>query len=758
MKKRLVLAGAGVAAGALACGAAVALAGHGPEAAARPGQVRSIALGDLPGGTAARPLKGLARPKTEPFSLLGVTWDRPGAALAGTVQVRTRAQATGAWTAWRPVAAEAQDRPDGAEGAGTRGGTAGLWVGPSTGVDVRVAGSRALPAGLRVDLVDPGTPGRSRRGDRPVALAAATDAATPADPSEPPSETPAEDPSGTPSATPSETSTGTATLSPEASAAPEPSGTPPASAAPSAPAAAEPAPTAYPTVGTAPRPAIVARAAWGADESIVKAPPTYDTDVKAVFVHHSDTGNAYTCAESAAVVRSIMLYHVRTEGWDDLGYNFLVDKCGTVFEGRAGGTERAVHGAHTYGFNTDTTGIAVLGTYTAADDKDTPGVAPAQAALDAVAKVAAWKLGLTGRDPGGKVTLTSAAPDGTGGKYPFGTPVSFDEIAGHRDGYATACPGVQLYGKLPAIRAIAQQWSSPATGIALASLGGAAKSGGTYYTRGTVTPSWKPGPFASVQVRVDGAAKATVTSAATSAPVTLAPGAHTLALRAVTLDGKTLDSPSYPVYGDATAPKFGSPAALWLRTGTVSTTYVPLALGWKVTDDRALKSVVATAPSSASFALTATRWNAGARPGARTWTLAATDVAGNRATSSVTRTAALVAETSATRTGTWKTSTTSSYLGGRGLYSSAKGASATWRFTGRSAGLIVKRASNVGAVYVYVDGRKVATLDTRAAKTAYRQLAYTRTWSSSAAHTIKIVVAGTAKRPTVGIDGIAYVR
>ena len=115
-------------------------------------------------------------------------------------------------------------------------------------------------------------------------------------------------------------------------------------------------------------------------------------------------------------------------------------------------------------------------------------------------------------------------------------------------------------------------------------------------------------------------------------------------------------------------------------------------------------------------------------------------------------------ESSATRTGTWKSSSTSYYLGGRGLYSGAKGASARWTFTGRSVGLITKRATNLGAMYVYVDGVKVATVDTRSSSTAYRQLLWTKVWSTSAQHTIKIVVAGTSSRPAVAIDGIAYLR
>jgi hypothetical protein len=76
--------------------------------------------------------------------------------------------------------------------------------------------------------------------------------------------------------------------------------------------------------------------------------------------------NSYSPSESAALVRADYLYHVRTRGWNDVGYNFLVDRYGRVFEGRYGGVTRAVLGAHSGGFNTDTTGVALLGTFTTA--------------------------------------------------------------------------------------------------------------------------------------------------------------------------------------------------------------------------------------------------------------------------------------------------------------------------------------------------------------------------------------------------------
>ncbi|MBN0047764.1 peptidoglycan recognition protein [Streptomyces actuosus] len=192
-------------------------------------------------------------------------------------------------------------------------------------------------------------------------------------------------------------------------------------------------------------PAVVARSGWGADESLVKNAPQYIAKVQAVFVHHTAGSNDYTCADSAAVIRAIFVYHVQQLGWNDIGYNFVVDKCGTVFEGRAGGTGERVRGAHTYGFNGVSSGVSLLGDYE-------NGGTPTAAAEVAIADLAAWKLGLDGADPQDQVTLTAG---GDTGVYDSGERGTFHTISGHRDGYATLCPGQTLYDALPAIRAVA---------------------------------------------------------------------------------------------------------------------------------------------------------------------------------------------------------------------------------------------------------------------------------------------------------------
>jgi hypothetical protein len=139
-------------------------------------------------------------------------------------------------------------------------------------------------------------------------------------------------------------------------------------------------------------------------------------------------------------VRAIEIYHVQGNGWNDIGYNFLVDKYGQIFEGRYGGTTRAVIGAHAMGFNVGSTGIALIGNY------NTATVTPAARA--ALISLLAWRLDLAHVDPRSRVVRISTGNP----RYPPGTPVTLNAISGHRDTYQTSCPGSSLYAQLPSIR------------------------------------------------------------------------------------------------------------------------------------------------------------------------------------------------------------------------------------------------------------------------------------------------------------------
>jgi hypothetical protein len=195
-------------------------------------------------------------------------------------------------------------------------------------------------------------------------------------------------------------------------------------------------------------PLIVSRAQWGADETLGDRQRSFAT-IRKLQVHHTVTDQS---SNGAATCRSILQFHTQSNGWSDIGYNFLIDAAGTVYEGRWARTYatgelhagedaagRGVVGAHTAGYNTGGCGIALLGTYT--------DVAPTDAAITALVHVLAWKAGPRGIDPTASDTFT-----------PFGaTDVEvFPNITGHRDLGNTACPGNRTYALLGEVRSKVQ--------------------------------------------------------------------------------------------------------------------------------------------------------------------------------------------------------------------------------------------------------------------------------------------------------------
>lgn len=201
---------------------------------------------------------------------------------------------------------------------------------------------------------------------------------------------------------------------------------------------------ARPVPHTAVRPPIVPRARWlDAVTAHSQPPPRYDDRVLAVFVHHTDSPNAYDCADVPRIIRYLYAGQTGVRNWDDIGYNFLVDRCGTIYEGRAGGVDRAVTGAHSQGFNHRTSGIAAIGTFTA-------GTTVPKEMTESIAALTAWKLGLAGVDPRGTVRLVSS---NSLSRYTQGTTALLPTLAGHNDGFKTTCPGAALSALLPEIRA-----------------------------------------------------------------------------------------------------------------------------------------------------------------------------------------------------------------------------------------------------------------------------------------------------------------
>jgi N-acetylmuramoyl-L-alanine amidase len=186
-------------------------------------------------------------------------------------------------------------------------------------------------------------------------------------------------------------------------------------------------------------PPIIPRLSWGANESIRRVPPAYADAVHFAVVHHTAGSNNYTRAQSAAIVRGIEIYHVEGNGWNDIGYNLLVDKYGQVFEGRYGGVDRPVIGAHALGFNVGSVGVAVIGDYNS--------VRLSAAAKAALEEVLAWRLDLAHVDP----LSVFQWPSGGNPRFPKNVPVLLRAISGHRDTGYTDCPGNALYAQLPQI-------------------------------------------------------------------------------------------------------------------------------------------------------------------------------------------------------------------------------------------------------------------------------------------------------------------
>jgi hypothetical protein len=206
------------------------------------------------------------------------------------------------------------------------------------------------------------------------------------------------------------------------------------------------APTAKASVGS---PRIISRAEWGCPEatSSPRWTPNYYGPLGRVMVHHTVTaGNP---SNSAAEVRGVWYTHANSNGWGDIGYNYLVDKAGNIFQGRfynqadADAQHAEVEGGHTYGFNDYSIGIAALGTYSS--------TGPTGQLLDGIGHIAGYKMAPYNLAPWSTYVdegVPSPTPDGTsprGGRGQY-------RIGGHRDYLSTECPGNALYPYLGQIR------------------------------------------------------------------------------------------------------------------------------------------------------------------------------------------------------------------------------------------------------------------------------------------------------------------
>jgi hypothetical protein len=161
------------------------------------------------------------------------------------------------------------------------------------------------------------------------------------------------------------------------------------------------------------------------------------TDVTHLIVHHSAGVN--TSSDWAAVVRGIWDYHVNSNGWDDVGYNWLVDPNGVLYEGRGDD----VRGAHFCGNNTNTQGVCMMGTYI--DD------VPTEEAMTTLKEYLAWKSAKDNIDPTAVSNHVPSAED-------------IPQVAGHRDGCNTSCPGDMLYASMGQLRTDIREYQATVCG------------------------------------------------------------------------------------------------------------------------------------------------------------------------------------------------------------------------------------------------------------------------------------------------------
>ena len=374
------------------------------------------------------------------FFVAGFTWTG-GADLPDGVRIYLRVRENGSWSPWYLSEAADSGRDDRATP-----GTGEFVTGGADAIQASVVGS-SLPAGLKLALVPSRPQGEEVLGADDLTTTQA--APTPV----------IEDASATEN---QGTQVDPVAMTLPASPA---SVTRPAAASFAAPAAA---PAAVPVVAPAATTAnglpvaVTTRAEWGANASYMSWDPEY-ARAGHVVVHHTAGTNSYSAGQSASIVRGIYYYHAVVLDWGDIGYNFLVDKFGTVFEGRSGSVAapagRMSIGAHARGVNTGTMGISMMGDYST--------VSPSDAQLSSVGKMAGWFLKRAGISD---VTGWAGLHVWTTERYQAGSTISMPRILGHRDVGYTTCPGNVGYSKVGAIRAIAKaQGSSPQGGSSSAS-------------------------------------------------------------------------------------------------------------------------------------------------------------------------------------------------------------------------------------------------------------------------------------------------
>ena len=370
--------------------------------------ISSSSIGALSTGKLTTTL--LPAQTVSPFTLVGLTWVGP---VASGTDFKVRVRESGVWSAWFELEyGEYQGvGKDGSESVDTRVGSDPLLTGLADGVEVKMENaSGVVPSQMKVTLVNSQVTKQDQSiGQQSIRMATA------------------------------DTGIQSQAVAALAGASVSPQG------------------------ALVARPRIVSRAEWGADETWRDPVPRVGTTLLAGIVHHTASTNNYTAAQAPAQMRNLYAYFTKSLNYADMGYNFLVDKYGTIYEGRSGCAVGAVgcdsptipaQGAHTAGLNINTFGVSAIGNYDVLAPEN-----PA-AMVESIASLMAWKLAPYGLDPNANASIVSTDTSGSS-KYSAGQTAITQVISAHRDVGKTACPGRYLYPYMAEIRARATTLLAP---------------------------------------------------------------------------------------------------------------------------------------------------------------------------------------------------------------------------------------------------------------------------------------------------------
>ncbi len=353
------------------------------------------------------------------FTLVGLTWVGPVS--AGT-EFQVRVRESGSWSAWFELEYGEYQGEDGSENAAARVGSDPLLTGLADGVEVVMANVTGIaPSQMKVTLVN----STVTQQDQNIAQSISAQSYSALSQS-----------IGMATTQESTLSQVTAALT---GAAVSPQG------------------------ALVLRPRIVSRAEWGANETWRDPVPKMGTTLLAGIVHHTASTNNYTADQGPAQMRNLYAYFTQSLNYADMGYNFLVDKYGTIYEGRSGctygdvncdSTAMPTQGAHTAGLNINTFGVSAIGNYDV--------LAPQNPAVmvESIASLMAWKLAPYGLAPNAPAYILSTDTSGSS-KYSAGQTAVTQVISAHRDVGKTVCPGRYLYPYMGEVRARATQLLAP---------------------------------------------------------------------------------------------------------------------------------------------------------------------------------------------------------------------------------------------------------------------------------------------------------